>query len=183
MKNIYILLSRTGTIPSKTIHAIKGGDYTHSSITLTPQTEEMYSFARRKINNFFKCGFVIENIHAQVFAQYPDCACAVYAIAISDIAYEKIQAKITEFKKNYDKAKYNFLGLFLLAFNIPLTRKWHYTCSQFVATLLELTEEIKLPKRPCLMLPCDFMNIKEARIIYRDKLCNCKIPSMACENL
>ena len=170
-------------MPSKAIHAIKGGKYTHTSFALTPQTDEMYSFARRKINNIFNAGFVIENIHTQVFARYPECNCAVYAFSVSDKAYDRVKAKITEFKNNYRKAKYNFWGLLLLAFNIPLKREWHYTCSQFVAMLLKATEEIELPKDPCLMLPCDFMNIDGAKLIYKGKLCDCTIPDITNEKV
>ena len=175
MKNIYILLSRTGTVPSRAIHAIKGGAYTHASIALTPQTDEIYSFARRKVRNFLNAGFVVENIHTQIFAHYPDCECAVYSIAISDSAYSRVRAKITEFKENYDKAIYNFLGLFMLIFNIPIKRRWQYTCSQFVAMLLSLTDEIALPKSPSLMLPCDFMNIEGAKLIYKGRIFDCNL--------
>ena len=175
MKTIYILLSRTGTFPSKVIHGIKGGKFTHTSLSLTPSTDCLYSYARRNINNFLKAGLITENIHTAVFARYPDCNCALYKLDISDKAYEKIQSEITVFFNNYKKAKYSFLGLLALSFGIKIKRKWKLTCSQFVAVILQRSQEIQLPKDPYLMLPNDFMSIPGVELIYEGKLNNCKI--------
>ena len=120
MKKIYILLTRTGTVPARMIHAVKGGIFTHTSLSLTPSTDNFYSYARRKIKNPLKAGFIVENIHTDVFALYPDCHSAVYALSVSDKAYEKMKKKITFFHNNYKKATYNFLGLFAMAFGIKI---------------------------------------------------------------
>ncbi len=175
MKTIYILLSRTGTFPSKVIHGIKGGKFTHTSLSLTPSTDHLYSYARRKINNPLKAGLITENIHTEVFALYPDCHCAVYELSISDKAYENIKNEITRFFNNYKKAKYSFWGLLALALGIKIKRKWRLTCSQFVAIVLEKSREIQLPKDPYLMLPNDFMDIPGIKLIYEGKLNDCKI--------
>lgn len=175
MKKIYILLTRTGTMPARIIHFFKGGTFTHTSISLTPSTDCLYSYARRKINNPLNAGLIIENIHTEVFALYPDCHCALYCMEVSDEAYEKMQKEITFFFENYKKAKYNFFGLIPLALGIRLRRKFRLTCSQFVARILESSHEIELPKDPYLMLPNDFPDIGGIRMIYDGKLVECKI--------
>ena len=175
MKKIYILLTRTGTYPAKLIHAIKGGTFTHTSLSLTPSTDHLYSFARRKINNPFKAGLITENIHTEVFAQYPNCHCGLFALEVSDEAYENMQAKITYFFDNYKKAKYSFLTLIPLALGIRIKRKFRLTCSQFVAVVLDASNEIELPKDPYLMLPNDFPDINGIKLIFDGKLKDCKI--------
>lgn len=175
LKKIYILLTRTGTVPARVIHAVKGGNFSHASISLTPATDCFYSYARRKINNPCKAGLIVENIHTEVFALYPDCNSAVYELEVSDEAYAKMNDKITFFLDNYKKAKYNILGLFLMAFGIKTKRKYRLTCSQFVAIVLHSSDEIILPKDPYLMLPNDFAKIDGMKLIYEGKLKDCKI--------
>ncbi len=178
MKKIYILLTKTGTVPARMIHFFKGGTFTHTSLSMTPSVDHFYSYARRKINNPLNAGLIIENIHTEVFAQYPSCHCALYCINVSDEAYAKMQNEIKFYFKNYKKAKYNFLGLIPLALGIKIRRKFRLTCSQFVALILEKSDEIELPKDPYLMLPNDFSDISGVELVYNGILKNCKI----CEN-
>ena len=175
MKKVYILLTRTGTVPARMIHLAKGGAFTHASFSLTPTTDHFFSYARRNIKNLFNAGLIVENIHTEVFAQYPKCHSAVYELEVSDEAYENMDRKITYFFDNYNKAKYNFLGLLPIAFGINLKRKFKLTCSQFVAIILQSSGEIDLPKSPYLMLPNDFPNIKGIKKIYDGTLDNCVI--------
>ena len=175
MKQIYILLSKTGTIPSHLINTLTRGTFTHASLALTPDTSRFYSYARRKINNPFNAGLIIENIHTEVFAMYPDCHCALYSIVVSDEAYEKMQGEITFFFNNYKKAKYNFLGMIPLAIGIRIRRKFRLTCSQFVALILQSSREIELPKDPYLMLPNDFPQISGIELVYDGVLKDCTI--------
>ncbi len=176
MKDIYILLTKTGTVPARLIHIFKGGAFTHTSLSLTPTTDCLYSYARRRINNPFVAGLIIENIHTEVFAKYPDCHCALYKLSVSDKAYENMEKEITHFFDNYKKAKYNFLGLLPLALGIKISRKYRLTCSQFVALVLERSKEISLPKDPYLMLPNDFPQITGIEIIYEGILKDCAVP-------
>ena len=175
MKKIYILLTRTGTVPARIIHFFKGGDFTHTSISLTPSTDLLYSYARRNMNNPFKAGLITENIHTEIFALFPDCHCALYALSVSDEAYEKMQSEIHLYFENYKKAKYNFLGLIPLALGWKIRRKYKLTCSQFVALILQSANEIELPKDPYLMLPNDFPDISGIELIYDGILENCSV--------
>ena len=176
MKKIYILLTRTGTVPARVIHAVKGGTFTHTSLSLIPSTDNFYSYARRKINNPLRAGLIVENIHTEVFAMYPNCHSAVYSLCVSDKAYEEMKKEITFFFDNYKKAKYSFIGLLAMAFGIKIKRKLKLTCSQFVAIILNSSGEIKLPKDPYLMLPDDFLKIDGVDLVYDGILKDCKIP-------
>ncbi len=180
LKDIYILLTKTGTIPARIIHVFKGGTFTHTSLSLTPATNHLYSYARRKIKNPFIAGLIVENIHTEVFAMYPDCHCALYKLSVSDTAYENMKHEITHYMNNYKKAKYNFLGLIPLAMGIKIRRKYRLTCSQFVALILDKSAEIELPKDPYLMLPNDFININGVELVYDGALKNCKVAHKSC---
>ena len=173
MKQIYILLSKTKTIPARVIYRLKGGPFTHSSISFLPSTEHFYSYARRKPNNIFVGGLIEENLHMGTFARYANCNCALYSLSVSDEDYEKMKQSVDFYMKNYKKASYNMLGIFLLGLGIRWRRKFKLTCSQFVACILSSVEGLSLPKDPYLMCPNDFMQIKELSLLYTGTLQNC----------
>lgn len=174
MKHLYILLSRTGTLPARMIHGITKGTFSHSSLALSPQTDRFYSYARRTLHNPLNAGIIVEDIHSFVFARYPHCHCALLAIEVSDEAHAKTEACILRHLRHYRKAKYNFLGALPLRMGIRVPRKFKLVCSQFVARALEESGEIRLPKDPYLMLPDDFLRIEGVRVIYDGELQNCR---------
>lgn len=175
MKKIYILLSRTQTLPSRAIHSILGGRFTHVSIAIRPVTDEFYSFARRTLNNPFNAGFIVENVHTHVFSKYPNCQCAVFSLDVDEETYEKIRKILNHFYDNIEQFNYNFLGLIPAKLGIKLHRKHHFTCSQFVATVLQKAQAVKLPKEASLMMPNDFLKITKLVKVYSGRLGDCKI--------
>ena len=175
MKKIYILLSRTGTLPSKMIHAIKGGSYTHTSIALEARTDRFFSYARRKLNNILVGGFIVEDIHKGVFSRYPNNQCALYSLEIDEKAYDSIQSQIGYYMENYEKATYNISGLLTMIFGKAMKRELKYTCSQFVAKLLEHSNATKLPKSSQTMLPDDFLSLQGIRLVYKGTLGKCSV--------
>ena len=54
---VYIVLTHTGTIPSRLIRIFTRYEYTHVSISLDRNLEHLYSFARKAKYNFFNAGF------------------------------------------------------------------------------------------------------------------------------
>ena len=174
MKTIYILLSKTGTIPARVIRKFNNGSFSHTSISLVPETNCFYSFGRRKLHNILIAGFITEDIHTCVYGKYPNAFCGLYSLDVSDKTYEIISDEITNCKNNYKRSKYNFLGWLSLAFGLKLKRKHKFTCSQFVAHVISKSGEIKLPKDPWLMMPGDFPSIEGIKLVYEGPIKNCK---------
>ena len=56
------------------------------------------------------------------------------------------------------------------ALNLPLVRRRHYFCSQFVAGLLEDSGAARLPKPPALLRPADFQGVRGLRPVHRGLL-------------
>lgn len=169
-KKVYVILSRSGTYPSRLIKLFTGGEFTHSSIAIAPCKHRLYSFGRKKMNNFFIGGFLREDVDKFLFAKFPDTPCAVYVIALSENGYKLLSSQLKCYKEKCQKYKYNFAGLATTQFGIKRELKYRYTCAQFVASLLEETGEVSLPKHRSLMKPMDFTRIPEARLIYKGKL-------------
>ena len=175
MKDIYILLSRTNTVPARIIRKFAKGEFSHVSVSLVPRTDSFYSYARRHINIPLFAGFISENIHTKVFARYPDAHCLLFSVRVSDEGYERAKDLIRLFIKNRKNATYNFLGAFTVKLGLKLKRPFKFTCSQFAALLLDYTGDVILPKDPYLMLPNDFLNIPNINVLYDGKLKDCCI--------
>jgi hypothetical protein len=136
-KKVYILLTYTGTFPSKLIKLYTKKTFSHVSISLDKDLTELYSFGRKYLRFPFIGGFIQENPSIGVFALYPDTLCRLYEIPVSKRQYTKIKQEIEKFKSQKSKYSYNFIGLAGLMLNRRIVVKDRYFCSQFVAKVLE----------------------------------------------
>ena len=81
-KSVYILLSKTKTIPSNLIKLFTREPYSHTSLALDISLNEMYSFARRGMYNPFNGGFISENIEKGIFGKHKGTRCTVYELKV-----------------------------------------------------------------------------------------------------
>ena len=176
MKQVYILLSKTGSVPSKAIQLFTRKKYTHSSISISQSLDSFYSYGRRHLHNILVGGLVNEDINNGTFARFAEGDCELFALDVSDESYYKIQKLIEFYIENYDKCKYNFRAIVPMYIGIEQNLKFKMTCSQFVATLLELSGACALPRHRSLMQPVDFLKIKTLRSIYKGKIKDCRFP-------
>lgn len=79
-KKVYILLSKTKTVPSNLIKLMTREPYCHTSLALDISLDEMYSFARKGVYNPFNSGFISENIEKGIFGKHKGTRCAVYEL-------------------------------------------------------------------------------------------------------
>lgn len=162
-KDIYIILSNTGTLFSKTIKLYTKAPYNHTSIGFDSELKELYSFGRKKPNNPLFAGFVKENLRHEFFK---NTTCCIYKLTISHNEYLSIRNLIDEFKIETDKYRYNLVGLLGVMFNYPIKRNYHYFCSEFVATLLQESGSYYFEKDLGLVRPSDFHYLKNATLVY-----------------
>lgn len=167
---IYILLSRTHTIPARLIRLFTRATYSHTSIALDIELKEMYSFARRHVYNPFNAGFVDEDIETGVFGRDKNVYCSVYALAVTDEQYKMVCEELNHFIRNRDLYDYNFKGLFGALVGKNVARDYNYFCSQFVSYILSRSGIELFEKEHGLVKPCDFSLELEKQRIYEGKL-------------
>ena len=102
-KSVYILLSKTKTIPSNLIKLITREPYSHTSLALDISLNEMYSFARRGMYNPFNGGFISENIEKGIFGKHKGTRCTVYELKVTRKQYDHIQRELVRFKKHPER--------------------------------------------------------------------------------
>ncbi|MBB4825201.1 hypothetical protein HNO89_002430 [Sporosarcina luteola] len=166
-KSIYIVLTDTGTLLSKAIGMYTRKDLNHASIAFDEQLTEIYSFGRKQQYNPFIGGFVREDVTDGIFR---DADCAIYRCDVSTEAYMRIRRKVRMFEMNQKMYKYNFIGLFGVALNKEIRRKRAFFCSQFVATVMQESENHRLGTTPSLTMPHHLVDLPHLEIVYEGEL-------------
>lgn len=169
-KEIYIVITQTGSIVSKMLKKITGAEYNHVSVSLESDLHYMYSFGRRYTYFPWWGGFVRESTEYGSMKRFADASAIVLAIPVSENTYDKVEDELNVMLKNKNEYYYDSIGLLLAGLNINYKRERHYYCSAFVRELLvrfgiedsELFEPI--------VTPMHFLDIPDGNIIYRGRL-------------
>lgn len=170
MKKIYFILTDAGTILGKIIKLKTGRKYTHVSISLDENLNEMYSFSRIKPYNCFIGGFVHERPNCVSYKRFKKTEALIKYMEITDYQYEKLKEQIVLFKRNKKIYKFNVLGLAYILFNKKIHRKNHFYCAEFLKHVLQNANiRVNLPEMP---RPENFEDLKYAKPIYRGLLNN-----------
>ncbi len=164
MKGIYLILTYTGTVPSKVIRSFTKDEFSHVSISLDLELSEMYSFARLRKYNFFVAGFLHEKINEGTFKRFKKTKTKIYHMMVTEEQYEIIKETIEEFKQNKSEYKFNILGLCAVSIHTKIKRDHYFYCAEFVKYLLEKAKiKTNLPE---IVKPEDFRRLDGIEEIY-----------------
>lgn len=170
MKKIYIVLSDTGSLFTRSIKMFTRKPYNHSSIAFESDLNTLYSFGRKNPNNPFLGGFVEEKIDSGTFKKFENTLCLVLAVEVPKENYYRLQTVIQEFVKNKESYHYNLLGVISAVINRPLPRENRYFCSSFVAESMMRSNIEFNHECPYTTRPYDFMGIENAVVVYEGLL-------------
>lgn len=170
LKQIYIILSQTGTILSNILKTATGATYNHVSISLDPELRTMYSFGRLNPKNPFIGGFVKESLNGGTFAHFPQTEALVLSINVTPYQYKKIRRKLETMYCRTPIYHYNYLGLFLAAFKIKYKKKNCFYCSEFVKDILVNYKVARENKLGRITHPMYFLDLDNTKHIYAGKL-------------
>lgn len=176
MKKVYIVLTHTGTTLSRIIKSFTKDEFSHVSISLDINLNEMYSFGRLNPYNPFWGGFVHEYINKGTFKRFYKTKAKVYSLEITDEQYEAIKDNIERIKNHKDIYKFNIVGLFAVGFHKKMGKANSFYCAEFVKYVMENSNVIM--DLPDIIKPEHFKNIRGLREIYDGLLKNYKCPKM-----
>lgn len=169
MKKIYIVLTKTGTLLSRTIKLWTGKEYNHVSIALDEELKELYSFGRLRPYNAFIGGFVHEGIDIGTFKRFYKTETQIYEKEITEEQYRKLKQNIEEMSNNKEKYRFNLKGLALAGINKKYTPKNKFFCSQFVKHVMK-SSDIDISAIPEIPQPEDFKKLDGINLIYNGQL-------------
>lgn len=160
---IYLLLTDTSSLLSKSIKLLNHQQYNHISLAFNPELSEVYSFGRLKPSNPVIGGFVQEDL---THAFFRSAGFQLYELSVSNEQYNGIRLALTQFQKQKDNLHYNFLGLLPAYVNVAWERPNHFFCSEFVSSLLQEVGIIQKDTPSCLMRPQDVVIQTQANLLY-----------------
>ncbi|WP_238652526.1 hypothetical protein [Paenibacillus piscarius] len=166
-KDIYIVLTGTGTAFSGLIKWFTKAELNHASIAFDCELREVYSFGRKKVHNPFIAGLIHENF---IHPFYRSADCAIYQLRVTTEQYEKMYNHVQGMMQNQERYKYHLLGLIGVLLNIRFDRENAFFCSHFVASVLEETAVQPVAKPSCFVTPEDFASSLCAHKIFSGKL-------------
>lgn len=166
---IYLVLTATSSLLSKTIKLYTGASYNHASIALSPDLNDLTSFGRKDLNNPFIGGFVKEDISHAFFL---NAHCSIYTCDVTLREYTHLQRELRYYHQQQDFFRYNFIGLIALAVNVNYKRDYAFFCSEFIATLLEDCHIHQFDKTPNLVTPQDLQESTIFKPLYTGTIKN-----------
>lgn len=167
MRKIYIILTHTGTVLSTIIKHYTKDEFSHISIALDADLNEMYSFGRLNPYNPFWGGFVHESIKKGTFKRFKNTRAEVFSIFVEDEQYEKLTKIIDYFNENKEKYKFNIAGLICVSIKKRIKRKNTFYCAEFVKHVLKSSGITQVNKLPEIIKPEDFKEIDNLRLEYQ----------------
>ena len=170
MKKVYIILTHTGTALSTIIRCWTKDEFSHISIALDADLEEMYSFGRLNPYNPFWGSFVHEHINRGTFKRFKNTRAEVYSMFVTDEQYEKAQKTIEYFNNNKQKYKFNILGLACVSINKKIVRKNTFYCAEFVKHILKVIGVTEVNKLPKIIRPENFKQLEGLKLEYEGLL-------------
>ena len=169
MKKVYIVLTYTGTILSKIVRKYTRKEYSHVSISLDENLNQMYSFGRIYPYNPFIGGFVKESIEYGTFKRFhKKIKTKIYALEVNEKQYENIRRMINNINNDKGNYKFNMIGLMAVAFNLKIKRKKCFYCAEFVKHILDNSNlTLSLPE---IVKPDDFEDLSDLKEVYSGML-------------
>ncbi len=165
-RQIYIVVSQSGSIISMILRCLTGAKYNHASISLSKELECMYSFGRVYTYFPFWGGFVTESAERGTFKRFKDTKVVVLRLTVAEESYEEIQMRIVEMLSDKKRYHYNYLGLVLAGIKICWKQEDHYYCSEFVKDLLDRVEIEDSEELSPIIHPMQFLDMPHAEVIY-----------------
>ncbi len=166
MKSIYILLTRTTSVPSRLIGRFTGEPFTHVSLSFDGGLAVLYSFARRYPRLPLPAGLTEERLDRGFYGTQGDIPCALLRLEVPDRVYYRARTKVNHMLQCREDYAYSVLGLLFCSLRIPLEFRDRYFCSQFVGKILADSGALDLPKPASLLHPSDFYTLDRLHILY-----------------
>ena len=169
MKEIYIVLTHTGTILSNIIKFLKHTKYNHASISLDKELNSLYSFGRCYSYLAFPGAFIHESVHVGTFKRFKNTRCKIVKLQVTNMQCKLITDKINYMVEHRKRYKFNIKGLFLATFNKKSRGPSRFYCSEFVKYILEFGK-VDTSKIPAVVQPEHLLLIDGLEVVYEGLL-------------
>ncbi len=169
MEKIYFALVDTPGLFASIIRRVIGMNYIHVVLAMDPELNEAYSVGRRNPAVPLFAGFEKEDA-GKIESAFPTARYRIVSLECTEEQKENICQKLKECYDRRFRYHYCILGLPMILCNIPFYQKNHYTCSSFVASVLEENGLGLFEKHFSLVTPRDFYELEDTHVVYEGTL-------------
>lgn len=169
MAQIYIAFVDTPGVFAGIIRRVIRQKYIHVAIGLDPGLEEAYSIGRRHPSIPLIAGFERED-KSRILKAFPEADYMICSLECSREQKSYIEERLREAMKKRFRYHYAVAGLPFILWQIPFYQKNHYTCSSYIARLLEEAGVCRWNKHFSLVTPRDFMEYEEKEKVFEGSL-------------
>lgn len=165
MAHIYIAFVDTPGIFSVLIRKFLKQRYIHVVISGDAMLEDAYSVGRRNPAIPFSAGFEKED-KCKILNTFPTAA---YRICELDCTVEQKQKIMGKLHKDYDKRfhiHYAVCSLPFIVMGIPFYLKNQYTCSSYIAKILQENGIVISNKHFSIVTPKEFFEYREMKVVF-----------------
>ncbi len=169
MEKLYIGLVDTPGFFAEIIRRVIKQDYIHVVLGLDERLNECYSVGRRFPSVPLIAGFEREE-KSKIVRAFPTARYMIYSIECTKEQKEGIKRDLEECYRSRYRYHYCVLGLPFILMNKEFYQERHYTCSSFVARILERHGMKLFSKHFSLVTPRDFYELEKKEVLYEGRL-------------
>lgn len=169
MEHIYIAMVNTPGLFAAVIRRFIRQKYIHVVIGMDAELKEAYSFGRRNPRIPLFAGFERED-KRKILRAFPTAEYMVCELECSSEQKEEIQERLREDYRKRFRLHYAVAGLPFLVAGRPFYLKNQYTCSSYIARILQENQIRISGKHFSLVTPKDFYLYSEKKVIFEGSL-------------
>lgn len=143
--------------------------YIHVALALDPYLRETYSIGRRHPSIPLIAGFEKEE-KEKILRAFPEADYMVCSITCTSRQKAYIEQELKKAMKARFRYHYAVIGLPFILLGKPFYQKNHFTCSSYIAKLLEEAGVCRWERHFSLITPKDFYEYKEKQMIFEGSL-------------
>lgn len=169
MEHIYITMVNTPGLFAAMIRRFIRQKYIHVVIGMDEELKEAYSFGRRNPLIPLFAGFERED-KRKILRAFPTAEYMVCELECSSEQKEGIRERLREDYRKRFRLHYAVAGLPFLVAGRPFYLKNHYTCSSYIARVLQENQIRISGKHFSLVTPKDFYLYSDKKVIFEGSL-------------
>ncbi len=136
-KSLYVIVSMTGTLPSRLIRRREKSEFSHVSISLDRRLHHMYSFGRLCKWMIYPGGLVHEIPDRNVYRRFPHTKILIYEVKVTEGQYREAVRIVRKSWEVHRKLPYNMIGIIAANWNRYPYFPNAYYCTQYVGRILQ----------------------------------------------
>lgn len=169
MAKLYLVFVDTPGLFAGIIRRVIRQKYIHVAISLDADLDETYSIGRRHPSIPLLAGFERED-KEKILRAFPGADYMVCSLECTPEQKARVEEQLREAMENRFQYHYAVIGLPFILLKKPFYQKRHYTCSSYIARLLEESGICSWDKHFSLVTPKDFYQYREKEVLFEGSL-------------